>query len=114
MSRSCKCSDPPGGEAICEDHQMPVCVVDADGKSRQYCYDPEDRADSEELVNWALEMITEVPRTPDSFIYDEELYFLAQGRLDKDYGETITFSLPPIVRKAVDEIRQKGMMSQGV
>src|SRR5688572_19629807 len=102
MSNTCHCPTPPGGQVVCETHQLAVCIIE-DGQARMQCLDPIKTDNSLTLVNWALSQITGEVRAQFSIIDNRETSLLAQGRywvLNKE----VTFSLPPKLKDAVQEV----------
>lgn len=58
----CDCPNPPGGQAVCEPHQLAICRV-KDGIVQTECINPPDELagmppDSLKVLNWAFEIIT--------------------------------------------------------
>lgn len=96
----CSCPAPPGGQVICESHQAAFCRV-VNGNVQQGCSDPPDVssmsiAQGKRLLdNWALSIITRIPRRPDSPILPHEMQILGQGQYaNRALNEEIHFSLP--------------------
>jgi hypothetical protein len=92
---------------------MALCIV-RDGQVIGRCIDPPRnrylrRYQSIELLNWAIEMITDEKRSNKAPIKRQDILMLKSGRftvLNIYDGITfaVTFSLPPILLKAIDEI----------
>lgn len=102
----CNCPNPPGGQVVCEPHQMAVCIV-RNGQARQQCLDPIRTRDSATLVNWVLEEITENRRNPHSRIDRHELEILEDGFFNR-YDSKVTFKLPQRIVDAIEEIKNGG------
>lgn len=102
----CNCPNPPGGQVVCEPHQMAVCIV-RNGQARQQCLDPIRTRDAATLVNWAIEKITEIRRNPYSRIDRHELEILEDGFYSR-YDSKVTFKLPQSILGAIKEIKDGG------
>lgn len=99
---TCECPFPPGGQVVCEPHQMAVCVIE-NGRVRQQCLDPVKTSSSVALVNWAIAKITGEFKAADALITNQEISFLTQGR-HRTYNANITFSLPDRIKSALQEV----------
>ena len=97
----CDCPDPPGGRVECEPHQMAACAI-VDGVAQRVCLDPPSGGGARELVNWALQEITGVSRSPTDRIEGAELQTLLGNRFVRSSGAVVTFSLPETVVNAVE------------
>jgi hypothetical protein len=102
----CQCDLPPGGQTVCEPHQLAVCVV-SNGVADKQCIDPPVTASDEALCNWAISVITNVSRHPNDVISPDELQILKGGHYYVG-GESIKFNLPTSIRTALAQINQKG------
>jgi len=105
----CNCPKPPGGTVTCEPYQMAICIV-LDGEARHECQDPPLAVSHAELVDWALQQVTEGIV---SFQTQEaELLMLAIGRLERPDGAHVTFALPESVRTAVAALVSPALKAQ--
>jgi hypothetical protein len=108
----CNCPNPPGGQVVCEPHQMAVCIIQ-DGQARQQCLDPIKSSDSLTLVNWALSEITGNIRSIYSIVTSQDIELLTQKK--HNIGSTaITFSLPQSIQKALEEITKERGNDRGL
>ncbi|PSL45408.1 hypothetical protein CLV51_104110 [Chitinophaga niastensis] len=105
---TCNCPNPPGGQVICEQHQMAICIVE-NGEPRHLCLNPKGKNNSISLVNWALGEITGIERIANSNITTEEIHLLTNGRYKRGKERTVTFSLPQSIKIAIEEISNRGM-----
>jgi len=105
----CDCPNPPGGTFSCEPHQMAICFV-LDGRVRRECRDQPLSGSHADLVNWAVDLITE-GRV--SFKTREvELLMLSQGSFERLDGARITFTLPEGIQSAVATLAGEVMKTQ--
>ena len=102
MSNICNCPDPPGGQVVCEKHQMAVCVI-RNGQARQQCLDPISSSNPFELVNWALTEITGENRNSFTRVSRDDIKILLDGKYRISNSRT-TFSLPEKIKNAIAEI----------
>src|SRR4030095_1149190 len=99
MSNTCNCPNPPGGQVICESHQMAVCYIES-GVVRHQCLDPIDTKNSLSLVNWALTEITKHGRSLSSTVTYRDIQVLKNRRFES-FDMIVTFSLPPKILTAI-------------
>lgn len=115
MSNTCNCPNPPGGIVRCETNQMALCIV-KDGQAFYKCLNPPynryfRRYEAEELVGWALHNIIGDRSHLTIPIESDLIEILKSGFYDSrnfsDHYELrfVTFSLPEVIIKAIDEIR---------
>ena len=107
MPNRCNCPQPPGGIVICENNQMALCII-KDGEAIQRCINPpQNRYNIEytpvELINWALEIITDQPRLKAELVEPYFVEILKSGRYQSNKN-IVTFSLPPRILNALDEL----------
>lgn len=95
---------PPGGQVVCEPHQMAVCIIQ-NGQARQQCLDPIKTNSSTALVNWAISQITGELKFFQAPITNQEIAFLTQGQ-HSTMELNVTFSLPESVKNALREVIQ--------
>jgi hypothetical protein len=107
----CKCDDPPGGSIECEPHQMAVCGI-INGAERRVCEDPPSGGSPENLVNWALSIISGESRQPNMPIGADDLYSLKQGHAAIRGATNVKFTLPQSIIKAIDELESKASASR--
>jgi len=98
----CNCPNPPGGQVVCEPHQMAVCYIEG-GVVRHQCLDPIKRPDSLSLVNWALSEITGNVRSLNSIITYRDIQVLTRKKFESS-NTIVTFSLPPKIQRALEDI----------
>lgn len=57
-------------------------------------------------LNWALEKVTKIPRTPSQPLTEEDIKTLRSGQYTNSQGDTITFGLPDIwnITTALDRL----------
>ncbi len=128
MSKNvCKCPEPPGGEAVCEPHQLAICRI-VDGRVHTQCVNPPASLDGGIFIEappvasfdatkpshlrWALQVIRGEEHGDDQhavliekmfgeklLLSREERRILAQGEWnDPASGETVTFRLPQVAK----------------
>lgn len=103
VKNTCDCHDPPGGQVVCEPHQMAVCSV-FNGVARRECKDPPSVGGDAALLNWALAHITGSPREPQAAIDYEDLHILSDNRVVRSNGAVVTFALPEEVALALQRL----------
>lgn len=100
----CDCPNPPGGQAVCEGHQIAICRI-KDGKLRTECINPPQEVvahaieshDLRVLREWALSEVLGADR--DQF---EEPVLIAKGDRTLRFthrrsGEQVNISMPALV-----------------
>lgn len=103
MSRNiCNCPDPPGGQVICESHQLAICIV-KNGKATQQCLDPIKTDNPLELVNWTLSKITGTKRSPENSISTKDINILLNQKYVHS-GATTIFRLPDSIITTIRRI----------
>lgn len=107
MANRCNCPTPPGGVVICEGNQMALCIIQ-DGQAIQRCINPpQNRYYREysalEIVNWAIEKITNEKRILTEEVEQSYLDMLKGGAYEV-YNYRVTFSLPPKILRALDDL----------
>lgn len=97
MAHICNCPNPPGGQAVCEEHQLAICRVlpGPPPTSRTRCVTPPKNAKADELANWALSEITGEKRAPNQAVTSRELAILGAGSYEDTKGRfLVVFKLP--------------------
>jgi hypothetical protein len=95
----CDCPAPPGGQAMCESHQLAICRVQ-NGVASTMCLDPPVRADGQrvagtQLENWILGRVTGITRSLGSAISASDRLILDSGYfVDPQSGVEVTFLRP--------------------
>lgn len=102
----CPCDLPPGGQTICEPHQLAICFV-SNGVANKQCIDPPINTNAVALCNWTISEVTGVARNPINAINSSEVQMLESGRCVIG-NQTINFSLPPSIQAALAQLNQKG------
>lgn len=106
LKNICQCDLPPGGQTVCEPHQLAVCSV-SNGVANKQCIDPPTTANAIDLCNWAISMITGMTRSPFSVIGPDEIQLLKNGRCFTG-GMSVNFNLPDDIKVALAQLDQKG------
>jgi hypothetical protein len=99
----CDCDNPPGGQAVCEPHQMAVCLV-LKGVARRECLSPPRTGNRLTLINWAWTQVDGVPRPSNAVIHSAQLGILKTGKLVRNDGAIVNFALPKSIVRAVTEL----------
>lgn len=94
----CSCPNPPGGTVTCEPDQMAICIV-LDGEARRECQDPPLGSSHAELVDWAVQQVTEGRVSFQT--READLLMLTSGSFERPDGSLVTFALPEGIRDAV-------------
>ena len=102
MSNRCNCPNPPGGVVICENNQMALCVIQH-GEIIQRCINPPQQGTPVEIVNWTLVKIMSEKRALSKPVEQYLVTMLKSGSYRSD-KRNVTFSLPPIIQNAVEEL----------
>ncbi len=102
----CQCELPPGGQTICEPHQLAVCSV-SNGVANKQCIDPPVTDSALALCNWAISVVTGINRMPNDAISFDGIQILESGHCVIG-DQSITFSLPYSVKAALIELNHKG------
>lgn len=106
VNNTCECPNPPGGRAVCEPHQLAICIV-KDGQARQECHNPPNTPDTRHIVNSVLTTVTGIHHANDAYIDASDSQMLLQGTYERETGELVTFALPQAVKQAVQDIARK-------
>jgi hypothetical protein len=93
-----RCSCPNDDGIECEPDQVALCVQERSGRCRRRCASKPTAfitwSPSAQL-NWAIEIITDLRRSPNQPITDEDLALLARGEyVDDERGLRVHFQLP--------------------
>lgn len=105
----CNCPNPPGGQVVCEENQMAICIVQ-NGQSTYQCLSPISDISPIVQINWALTQITGYARNYYSKIENKDLIMLIDGFYRRQ-NEMVSFHLPEYIEIAVYKIltdRTKG------
>jgi len=104
MSKVCNCPHPPGGSIECEEDQLGICGV-VDGRAKRACVKVANLSGLD-LVNWAINEITQSIRSSRSAIKTVDIEMLNNGSYSNSAGEIVTFSLPQSIKDAVREVEE--------
>lgn len=102
----CPCDLPPGGQTICEPHQLAVCAV-ANGIANKQCIDPPATNDILALCNWALSSVTGVVRNYNDAINAQEIQMLLSEHFTIGNQKT-SFRLPLSLKIRIVQLIQTG------
>jgi len=102
MSNTCNCPNPPGGEVVCENHQLALCIVQ-DGKAKYRCLNPPPSSNALTLIDWAVK---EIAGDQKGLVASFEI--LNSGQYS-DRDMEITFKLPQKLKAALEDLgRNRG------
>lgn len=95
----CPCENPPGGETVCEDNQIAMCIVE-NGVARHMCLNVSELGSNSEILNSVLSNIFKHERSWNQEITPSDMVLLSQGSFK--YGrKNFTFKLNDKVKKAL-------------
>jgi len=115
MAKKIPIPKPPGGELSCSNKQMGVVRV-KNGEVFATCYDPPlvgtSKDDPLEMLNWAMETITEQKRDPFDSIGRKDIKVLMSGEYEETdrYGELVLrvrFRLPETYRSTAKHFAKR-------
>ena len=114
MSNICKCPNPPGGEVVCEQHQLAVCRV-RDGEVISQCLNPpsalsiasDEETNRLQLANWVLAVVTNEPREDLETLGEIDTEILRRGSFhDARTGEKVSFTFPGLAASAERKVEK--------
>lgn len=107
MSNICNCPKPPGGQVVCENNQLALCIIE-NGEVILRCMNPPQNRfyqqyNSLNLVNWTLESITSQHRELEQYVEIQELNMLKTGYFE-DFRKKVNFTLTRRLLMAIFEV----------
>ena len=97
----CDCDFPPGGQAVCEPHQIAVCAV-INGIAHARCIDPPSGASELGLLNWSIGVINNVPRNLTVPVSAADIQMLMSSGYTVD-NISIRFKLPELISNVLHD-----------
>jgi len=97
---TCNCPNPPGGDVTCETSQLAMCSVSG-GQVHGSCHTPQPELGNLAnrqlaIMNWALSIVTGLPRSPQQVLSAADDRVIQQGRYERRDGTIISFQLPAV------------------
>lgn len=105
----CNCPNPPGGEAVCEAHQIAICRVKK-GRVRTECINPPQEVlahaiksgDASVLKEWVLDEVLGADRD----LFKEKKWAAGGSAPEWNFsnsktGEEVSLGIPAVVRHAI-------------